>query len=69
MRRRRFPMVQATFKIAKRGVVEIIGFKRFQIWNCLDRFQGSLWSAHLGESHGAIESDDRRIVELQQSFV
>ena len=57
------------FELAERGVKQVVGFDPFPLLNGGQGLQARLRPVNVGERDRAIKSDDRRIVEINQSIV
>src|SRR5439155_8014887 len=62
-------MVKTGLKFTERGVEQVISVQRVEVANDSDGVQPGARSVDVCDHDGAIEGDDRRIVELDQAIV
>ena len=62
-------VVQAFLKITEHGVEQVIRFEGLQVLDGIDRFHAGSRAIHLGQGHGPIEGDYRRIIDFHQAII
>src|SRR5271165_7046999 len=62
-------VMQLRLELAKDRIEQVIRIQLSPVPNCLDRFNTDSGTVHVCNRHGAIEGDDRRIIQLRPLII
>src|SRR5882762_11941574 len=62
-------VVELRLELAEHSVKKMVGFKASSLLNRSQRFKTGFRAVNLADSHGAVEGDDRGIVEFAELIV